>query len=107
MTPANPLLLRLYLRARHAVPLLAKPLLKRRLRAGKEHPTRWVEKCGTPGKPRPTGPLIWLHAVGLGEVLSLGGLISTNCPHAPRINSCRLTRRALPNGFSIIGAPIL
>uniref|UniRef100_UPI00404852FB 3-deoxy-D-manno-octulosonic acid transferase n=1 Tax=Yoonia sp. TaxID=2212373 RepID=UPI00404852FB len=102
MTPANPLLLRLYLRARHAVPLLAKPLLKRRLRAGKEHPTRWVEKCGTPGKPRPTGPLIWLHAVGLGEVLSLRGLISTMSDIDPAAHFV-ITSTALSSATGIAG----
>lgn len=76
MTPTKPALLRLYLSARHLVPLAAKPFLKKRLRAGKEHDTRWVEKLGQPTAARPTGSLIWLHAVGLGEVLSLRGLIA-------------------------------
>ena len=76
MTQAKPALLWLYLCARHAIPLIAKPLLKKRLAKGKEHPTRWTEKLGRPSAPRPKGPLIWLHAVGLGEVLSLRGLIN-------------------------------
>lgn len=42
---------------------------------GKEHPTRWTEKLGQTTVARPAGKLIWLHAVGLGEVLSLRGLI--------------------------------
>ncbi len=50
--------------------------LKRRLKRGKEHPTRWREKLGQPSAPRPEGRLIWLHAVGLGEVLALRGLIA-------------------------------
>ncbi|MEM9786423.1 MAG: glycosyltransferase N-terminal domain-containing protein, partial [Pseudomonadota bacterium] len=41
----------------------------------KEHPTRYVEKQANGLASRPDGPLIWLHAVGLGEVLSLRGLI--------------------------------
>lgn len=86
MTPAKPALLRLYLCARHAVPLIAKPLLKKRLSKGKEHATRWTEKLGRPTKPRPDGTLIWLHAVGLGEVLSLRGLITAMQEFEPDAN---------------------
>jgi 3-deoxy-D-manno-octulosonic-acid transferase len=50
--------------------------LSRRLAKGKELPDRWREKMGLPSLPRPDGPLIWLHAVGLGEVLALRGLIA-------------------------------
>lgn len=65
-----------YLAASRAIPLLAPGLLKRRLARGKELPDRWREKLGEPGHPRPEGPLIWLHAVGLGETLALRGLIA-------------------------------
>ena len=50
--------------------------LKRRLRRGKEDPARWQEKLGHATARRPDGRLIWLHAVGLGEVLALRGLIA-------------------------------
>lgn len=49
--------------------------LRRRLRKGREDPDRWHEKLGQTGVPRPEGPLIWLNAVGLGEVMALRGLI--------------------------------
>lgn len=64
-----------YLTASRAIPLVAPRLLARRLARGKELPDRWREKLGEPSLPRPAGPLIWLHAVGLGEVLALRGLI--------------------------------
>ncbi len=64
-----------YLAATRLVPLAAPWLLRRRLARGKELPDRWREKLGEPTLPRPDGPLIWLHAVGLGEVLALRGLI--------------------------------
>lgn len=70
------LALRGYLAASHLIALAAKPVLRRRLKRGKEHPERWREKMGRNLAPRPAGPLIWLHAVGLGEVLSLRGLIA-------------------------------
>ena len=54
---------------------IAPIILKRRLKRGKEHPTRWREKLGYPSAPRPNGPLIWMHGVGVGEVMALRGLI--------------------------------
>ena len=71
-----PLTLRAYLAATHLVPLRAKAHLQKRIARGKEHPDRWTEKLGNPTQDRPKGTLIWLHAVGLGEVLSLRGLIA-------------------------------
>ncbi|MES2542629.1 MAG: glycosyltransferase N-terminal domain-containing protein [Pseudomonadota bacterium] len=65
-----------YLAASRLVPLVAPGLLARRLSRGKELPDRWREKLGEASLPRPEGPLIWLHAVGLGEVLALRGLIA-------------------------------
>jgi 3-deoxy-D-manno-octulosonic-acid transferase len=65
-----------YLALSRAIPLLAPGRLQRRLAKGKELPGRWREKLGEPTAPRPDGPLIWLHAVGLGETLALRGLIA-------------------------------
>lgn len=75
MTQTDPLALRAYLLARRCIPLIAGPMMRARRKRGKEHPIRWVEKFGHPSQPRPNGTLIWLHAVGLGEVMSLRGLI--------------------------------
>ncbi|CAN6718855.1 unnamed protein product [Malus baccata var. baccata] len=47
-------------------PLLYLHLHWRKLR-GLEHPLRWPERLGRPSLPRPEGPLIWFHAVSLGE----------------------------------------
>jgi 3-deoxy-D-manno-octulosonic-acid transferase len=49
--------------------------LKKRLKYDKEHPKRWREKQGFTNVPRPNGKVIWLNAVGLGEVMALRGLI--------------------------------
>ncbi len=70
------LALRGYLLAARAIPLAAPAHLRRRLARGKELPERWREKLGEASCPRPDGPLVWLHAVGLGEVLALRGLIT-------------------------------
>ena len=71
-----PLSLRAYLGATHLAPLIAERHLEKRVGRGKEDPKRWTEKLGQPSAGRPEGPLIWLNAVGLGEVLSLRGLIA-------------------------------
>ena len=52
-----------------------KLFIKWRIKRGKEHLIRWEEKLGEPSIERPSGKLVWLHAVGLGEVLALRGLI--------------------------------
>ena len=62
--------------ASRAVPLLAGPLLKKRMADGKEDPLRFREKLGEPSEARPEGKLVWLHAVSLGEVMALRGLIA-------------------------------
>ena len=80
--PAGPWL-RAYLAASRLIPLFAPAVLRRRLSRGKELSDRWREKLGQPGLPRPDGPLIWLHAVGLGETLALRGLIAAMAANAP------------------------
>ncbi len=55
--------------------IFADIILRRRLSAQKEHPLRWRERLGKTNQVRPQGKLIWLHAVGLGEVMALRGLI--------------------------------
>ncbi|XP_027935469.1 probable 3-deoxy-D-manno-octulosonic acid transferase, mitochondrial isoform X2 [Vigna unguiculata] len=47
------------------------PLIRLHLRwrrfLGLEHPHRWPERLGHPSQPRRPGPLLWFHAVSLGE----------------------------------------
>jgi len=68
---------------------LLRPLVlwnvKRRLKKGKEDANRVSERYGIATLARPAGRLIWLHAVGLGEVMALRGMIpilSQHCPDA-------------------------
>ncbi len=50
---------------------LAAPLwrlsLRRRAARGKEDPARLPERLGHASAPRPPGPLLWVHALGIGE----------------------------------------
>jgi len=54
---------------------LARPLLEARARQGKEDEARLGERLGHPSVARPSGPLVWLHAVSVGESVSLLPLI--------------------------------
>jgi len=45
--------------------------LNKRLKAGKEHKTRFGERMGQTSCPRPAGKLIWLHGASVGEAVSL------------------------------------
>ena len=76
----------LYYLLQFALRISAKKILKKRLRMQKEHPERWREKLGETNRIRPQGELIWLHAVGLGEVMALRGLISIISHNKPNIN---------------------
>lgn len=70
------LALRGYLAAASVVGPFARRHLEKRLARGKEDPARWREKLGEASAPRPDGPLVWMHAVGVGEVLALPGLVN-------------------------------
>lgn len=52
---------------RPLVPLI----LKRRMKRGKEHPTRIKERFGIASQPAPNKPVIWLHAASVGEAQSV------------------------------------
>ena len=85
-------------------PLIQLYLAQRR-RGGKEDAQRFGERFGRPGQPRPSGPLVWLHAASVGESLSvlplverlrrrgLGVLLTTGT-----VTSARMVAGRLPEG---------
>ncbi|MDA9207723.1 3-deoxy-D-manno-octulosonic acid transferase [Octadecabacter sp.] len=79
-------MLRLVLGASRMLSPLAEPILKHRLNRGKEDPTRWREKLGEATAARPDGPLVWMHGVGVGEVMALRGLIDAMSARQPDLN---------------------
>jgi len=80
------LLLRLYLAATRAYGPRGWKHIESRRKRGKEHPERWREKAADQMAPRPPGRLVWMHAVGLGEVLALRGLIEAMVEAEPGLN---------------------
>jgi 3-deoxy-D-manno-octulosonic-acid transferase len=80
--------------------------LKRRLKRGKEDPVRFRERQGLPGKVRPPGPLVWIHAASVGEATAMLALIERLLQERPAlqilvttgtVTSARLLETRLPS----------
>jgi 3-deoxy-D-manno-octulosonic-acid transferase len=70
-----PLTIALYRQLTSAATPLAPLWLRHRLRQQKEHPERLRERYGETTNARPQGPVVWLHAASVGEMLSVIPLI--------------------------------
>jgi len=79
----RPFSLRVYRAAASVASPLARPLLEARARRGKEDPARLGERLGHASRPRPDGGLVWLHAVSVGESVSLLPLIDRLAAERP------------------------
>ena len=75
MTAPLPRALQAYRLALSAAAPLTTLLLRQRLVRGKEIGARLCERRGENTVPRPTGPLVWLHAASVGELLAVLPLI--------------------------------
>lgn len=75
MTAPLPRALQAYRLALSAAAPLTALLLRRRLVRGKEIDERLCERRGEGTLPRPPGPLLWLHAASVGELISVLPLI--------------------------------
>ncbi|CAI9760632.1 unnamed protein product [Fraxinus pennsylvanica] len=53
---------------------------------GREHPLRWRERLGRPSLSRPPGPLIWFHAVSLGEGMAAIPIIKCCVERMPEVS---------------------
>jgi 3-deoxy-D-manno-octulosonic-acid transferase len=80
--------------------------LRRRLKRGKEDRVRFRERQGLPGKVRPRGPLVWIHAASVGEATAMLKLIERLLRERPAlhilvttgtVSSARLLETRLPS----------
>jgi 3-deoxy-D-manno-octulosonic-acid transferase len=89
--------------------------LRRRARRGREEIGRLAERLGKAGRPRPAGPLAWLHAASVGEALSCLALVDRLRVQRPElgllmttgtVTSARLMAERLPQGVIHQYAPV-
>ena len=78
-------LLKLYRWAGAASFPLVGAYLAWRVSTGKEDPRRKRERYGKPSRPRPEGPLIWMHAASVGETLAVVPLIESILEHGVNV----------------------
>ncbi|HEU5275338.1 MAG TPA: 3-deoxy-D-manno-octulosonic acid transferase [Xanthobacteraceae bacterium] len=116
MAERLPLTLRAYALLMAAATPLASLLLRRRLRRGKEHPRRLIERRGETTATRPRGSLVWVHGASVGELAAaiplvgrlrerkLNVLVTTGT-----VTSAALAAKRLPPGaihqFAPLDAP--
>ncbi len=113
--PARTLPLAIYRAATGLLEPIAPVLLRARARRGKEDAARLGERLGRASLHRPTGPLVWLHGVSVGESLSLLPLVAALKARRPDIvllvtsstvTSAQVLAQRLPAGVLHQFAPI-
>lgn len=115
--PPSSAVLSLWLGVTRLIAPFGETILKKRLAKGKEDPERWRERLGAATRPRPAGRLVWVHAVSVGESLSVlplvrmlvaGGasvLVTTTTVTSARLMGDRLPEGALHQFLPLDTAP--
>lgn len=70
---------------------LALAHFRRRAERGKEDPARLDERFGFPSRPRPAGPVLWVHAASVGESLSVLPLLRRVLAERPGLHAVMTT----------------
>jgi 3-deoxy-D-manno-octulosonic-acid transferase len=92
-------------------------VLARRLKSGKEHPTRLGERRGEPSLERPAGSLVWIHGASVGELVAALPIVerlrARDFPvlvTSGTVTSAELARQRLPEGafhqFAPLDSPV-
>jgi 3-deoxy-D-manno-octulosonic-acid transferase len=71
----SPWQLKLYRIATRLAQPAAGLILGHRLKKGKEDAARLGERKAVPGRPRPPGPLVWIHGASVGETVSMTPIV--------------------------------
>ncbi|MCF8486831.1 MAG: 3-deoxy-D-manno-octulosonic acid transferase [Rhodobacteraceae bacterium] len=93
-----------------AASALSEPLwrfsLQRRARRGKEDPSRLPERLGHAATPRPEGPLVWFHALGIGEAGAMLSVLRALREERPDVQVLLTTNtRTGADGLAKMGLP--
>ncbi|CAN1352236.1 Probable 3-deoxy-D-manno-octulosonic acid transferase, mitochondrial [Linum perenne] len=89
--------------------------LRWRLLRRREHPTRWRERLGQPSLTRPHGPLVWFHAVSLGEGMAAIPVVKECVHRRPDLNilmttttnsAFKVLENDIPNGVLYQFCPV-
>ncbi|KAH1227824.1 putative 3-deoxy-D-manno-octulosonic acid transferase, mitochondrial [Glycine max] len=106
---------KLYRALTHGLSPLIRLHLRWRRFLGLEHPHRWLERLGLPSQPRHAGPLLWFHAVSLGEGMIAVPVIKHCIRRMPHLNvlmtittmsSFEVLSKSLPSGIILQFSPV-
>lgn len=61
-------------------------ILRRRQKTGKEDPARLDERLGITNRPRPAGPMLWVHAASVGETNAVLPMMREIADRRPDVN---------------------